>query len=254
MVEQQHGFIASHYASRAQDYVSSVVHATGDDLIQIENDLRGRGYGGVLDLGCGGGHVSFCAAPLVGEVVACDITSEMLEAVRASAAERGLSNIGVRQGAAENLPFEGAQFDAVLCRFSAHHWPSMEAGLREARRVLKPAGRAIFIDVVAPPAAVLDTHLQAVELLRDPSHVRNYSLAEWMAALARSGFGVETITQRRLRMDFPVWIARTRTPPQQVEAIRTLQVGAPTVVHDHFSIGPDGGFDVESVTFVANAG
>jgi SAM-dependent methyltransferase len=129
----------------------------------------------------------------------------------------------------------------------------MEAGLRQARRVLKPAGRAIFIDTIAPANPVLDTHLQAVELLRDASHVRNYTNAEWVAALARAGFTVEGLTVRRLRMEFPIWIARTRTPAPHAAAIRSLQLEAPAVVREHFAISEDGSFDLESVTFVTRA-
>ena len=104
----------------------------------------------VLDLGCGGGHVSYRAAPLVAQVVACDITQSMLDEVARTAAERGLTNVIVRQAAAEKLPFESGSFDVVLCRFTAHHWQAMEAGLREARRVLKNSGRAVFVDTIAP--------------------------------------------------------------------------------------------------------
>lgn len=253
MSTSQHAFAAGQYAPRARDYVTSVVHSTGADLDQIEAALRGQNTARVLDLGCGGGHVSYRAAPHVAEVVACDVTASMLEAVAATAAERGLSNITVQQAAAESLPFPDAAFDIVLCRFTAHHWQNMEAGLRQARRVLKPAGRAIFIDTVAPADPVLDTHMQAVELLRDRSHVRNYSVAEWVAALSRSGFAIEGITVRRLRMEFPTWIARTRTPPTHAEAIRSLQEGAPANVREHFAIAEDGSFDIESATIVVRA-
>ena len=134
MSTQQHNFAAQQYASRARDYVTSVVHSTGEDLDQIEAEVRGKSGARVLDLGCGGGHVTYRAAPHVAEVVACDVTSSMLEAVAATAAERGLRNVEVRQGAAEKLPFDDACFDLVLCRFTTHHWQNMEAGLREARR------------------------------------------------------------------------------------------------------------------------
>jgi SAM-dependent methyltransferase len=223
----QQAFAAEHYASRAKDYVTSAVHSSGADLDQIEAELRTLGAARALDLGCGGGHVSYRAAPHVGEIVACDVTQSMLDAVAVSAVERGLTNITVQQAAAEKLPFADASFDVVLCRFTTHHWQNMEAGLREARRVLKPSCRAIFIDSIAAADAVLDTHLQAVELLRDVSHVRNYSAAEWVAGLARSGFATESITVRRLRMDFPVWIARTRTSPEHAAAIRSLQAHRP---------------------------
>ena len=253
MSTSQHAFAAEHYGVRARDYVTSAVHSAGGDLDQIEAELRGHGAGRVLDLGCGGGHVSYRAAPHVAEVVACDVTASMLEAVAATAAERGLSNITVRQAAAEDLPFADASFDFVLCRFTAHHWQDMEAGLRQARRVAKPAGRMVFIDTVAPADRVLDTHLQAIELLRDVSHVRNYSVAELVAALSRAGFAVEGITMRTLRMEFPVWIARTRAAPSHADAIRSLQEGAPAIVREHFAIGPDGSFDLQSATFIAKA-
>jgi SAM-dependent methyltransferase len=246
-------FAAEHYASRAQDYVTSAVHSAGADLDQIAAELSGQTKARVLDLGCGGGHVSYRAAPLVAEVVACDVTQTMLDAVAATAAERGLNNIVTQQAAAEKLPFEDAQFDIVLCRFTAHHWQNMEAGLREARRVLQARGRAIFIDTVAPADRTLDTHLQAVELLRDVSHVRNYSVSEWVSALSRSGFVVEGTTIRTLRMEFPVWTARTRTPSLHVEAIRALQRSAPAMVRTHFAIADDGSFDLEAATLLLRA-
>ena len=249
----QQDFVAEHYASRAQDYVASVTHSTGDDLDQIEAELRGCGTARVLDLGCGGGHVSYRASPCVAQVVACDVTASMLDAVTKEARKRGLANITVREAAAEQLPFEDESFDAVLCRFSVHHWHDWQRGLREARRVLKPGGRAVFIDVTAPPDRLLDTHLQAFELLRDASHVRNYSVAEWVDALSRSGFALREMTARKLRMEFPVWLARTRTSAEHANAIRSLQEGAPDAVRNYFAIGEDGSFDLDTVSFLTQA-
>ena len=115
----------------------------------------------VLDLGCGGGHVSYHVAPHVHEVVAYDLSPEMLDVVARAAVERGLGNIATRQGVAELLPFADASFDFVLSRFSAHHWRDFDAGLREAARVLKPGGTAAFVDCISPGPPLLDTFFQA---------------------------------------------------------------------------------------------
>jgi SAM-dependent methyltransferase len=236
------------FENRASAYVASEVHRAGADLDQIESALRGQSFARVLDIGCGGGHVSLRAAPHVREVVAVDVAASMLDAVARTAAERGLANISVREAAAEALPFEAGTFDVVLSRFSAHHWSGFEAGLREARRVLKPAGRAMFVDTVAPGAPGLDTHLQAVELLRDGSHVRSHRVGEWVAALERAGFTVTGVTTRRLRMEFGDWIAASA---DHAAAIRSLQQGAPATARTYFGIGEDGSFDLDTATFEA---
>jgi ubiquinone/menaquinone biosynthesis C-methylase UbiE len=249
----QQSFAAEHYAPRADAYVTSTDHSRGDDLAQIEARLRGAGIGRVLDLGCGGGHVSYCAAPHVGEVVACDVTETMLAAVARTAAERGLNNIKVEQAAAERLPFPDASFDAVLSRYTAHHWQNFGAGLREARRVLKPSGLAIFADSVAPQESVLHTHIEAIELLRDASHVRNYTIAEWVTALAQAGFGLRSVTPRDIHLQFGPWITRTGASSLHADAIRSLQTGAPAAVRDHFAIEADGSFRLDTVTIEAVA-
>jgi SAM-dependent methyltransferase len=175
--------VGRQFGTRAAAYLSSAVHAQGADLESlsalVEDDRRAQ----VLDLGCGAGHVSFAVAPRAKSVVAYDLSADMLDVVARAAKDRGLSNITTRQGVAEHLPFPDASFDRVLSRYSAHHWRDIEAGLREAARVLKPGAVAGFVDTVSPGAPLLDTYLQGIELLRDLSHVRDYSRAEWEAAL-----------------------------------------------------------------------
>jgi SAM-dependent methyltransferase len=199
----------------------------------------------VLDLGCGAGHVSFHVAPHVKEVVAYDLSPDMLNVVARAAAERGLSNVVTRQGVVEHLPFDDASFDVVLSRYSAHHWQDFEAGLREAARVLKPNGVAALVDSISPGTPLLDTHLQAIELLRDPSHVRSYSRAEWESALIRSGLRPGTVSVHNVRLDFRSWVERMRTPQVQIEAIRALQVAMSARVTRYFDIAADGSFTLD---------
>ncbi|MCB8876556.1 class I SAM-dependent methyltransferase [Acidisoma silvae] len=242
--------VENQFGPRAAEYLTSAVHAQGEDLAHFSAMLVEDGAGSrVLDMGCGGGHMSFAAAPFVREVVAYDLSPEMLSVVAHAAGERGLDNLLTEQGEAEALPFEDGSFDWVVSRFSAHHWTGWRAGLQEAHRVMRPGGRGVFIDVVSPGAPALDTYLQSVEVLRDTSHVRDYSAGEWEATLADSGFMVQATRRHRLRMDFTTWIARMRTPEVMANAIRALQGAMAEPVRRHFAIEADGSFMIDVATF-----
>lgn len=246
-------FVALQYSPRASDYLASEVHRHGADLDQLEALLNAHHHGHLLDLGCGGGHVSYRAAPLVDQVVACDVTANMLATVQSAAIEQGLTNITVQQSPAERLPFADASFDIVVARYTTHQWENRDTGLREARRVLKPGGRAVFIDTIAPENPLLDTYLQAIEVLRDISHVRNYRLTEWIPALGQAGFTVDSLTPRRLPLRFDDWIVRTNTSTEMVAAILSLQRHAPAEVREHFAVAADGSFTLDTITLTARA-
>jgi ubiquinone/menaquinone biosynthesis C-methylase UbiE len=243
--------ILEQYDSRAQAYLASAVHAGGADLERMAGLIGQRPDAVALDMGCGGGHVAFRMAGLVGKVVAYDLSAAMLETVAAEARTRGLANIVTKQGAAEALPCPSGSFDVVATRYSAHHWGAFRDGLAQMRRVLKPGGLALFMDVVSPGVPLLDTWLQTLELLRDPSHVRNASLDEWKAKLAGAGFTVDDVATFRLRLAFGPWIERMRTPDVHVAAIRSLQRRAAAEVTEYFALEADGSFTVDTALIVA---
>lgn len=243
--------VGSQFGSRADAYLTSQVHAQGADLAALVDIAKGHTDARVLDMGCGGGHVTFNVAPHVGEVVAYDLSSEMLAVVEAAARDRSLANVTTRQGAVESLPFEDASFDMVVSRYSAHHWRDFAAGLREAARVLKPGGTAGFVDAVSPGTPLLDTFFQAIEMLRDPSHVRDYSRAEWEDALVRAGLPCRSTRQFRVRLEFTSWIERMATPTVQVDAIRALQKAVSSDVTAYFDTAADGSFSIDVSFFEA---
>jgi SAM-dependent methyltransferase len=247
----QEALAGAQFGAQAGAYLTSTVHAEGEDLRALAGLAATHREARALDLGCGGGHVSFTLAPLVAHVTACDLSAEMLGVVAAEAARRGLANIATRQAVAERLPFADDDFDLVCSRFSAHHWRDLPAGLREAARVLRPGGRAVFIDAVSPGIAMLDTFLQAVELLRDTSHVRDHSRAEWEAMLAAAGFVPGAVQAFRVRLEFAPWVARMRTPPANVAAIRALQGAVAGDVRRRFAIEADGSFTIDVAMLVA---
>jgi ubiquinone/menaquinone biosynthesis C-methylase UbiE len=243
--------VGNQFGPRTAAYVASTVHAQGADLDRLVELVHNHETASVLDLGCGGGHVTFNVASHVKHVIAYDLSSEMLAAVAQVSAERQLANVATQQGRAESLPFPDATFDFVLSRYSAHHWHGFAAALAEVKRVLKPRGKAIFMDVISPGPALLDTYLQTVELLRDPSHVRNYSLDEWRSALQAAGLTPGAHQDYRLRLEFKSWIARMNTAAIRAEAVRSLQTLMSEDVLKHFAIEADGSFTIDTMLLEA---
>lgn len=239
---------------RADAYLHSAVHAAGPDLDAARACLTGMLQRGTraLDVGSGAGHLSFVLAGLGAATTACDPSDAMLDSVRSGAAARGLTaSVDTRQAVAEQLPFDDATFDAVATRYSAHHWRCLRPGLAEMRRVLRPTGRLLVIDVLGAPDALVDTHLQTLELLRDRSHVRNRSAAQWRTVLVEQGFEIEHAAQWPLRLPFDAWVTRMQTPPAQVAMLRTLQREAPAEVQQALALEADGTFTVTTGLFLA---
>ncbi|WP_058912026.1 class I SAM-dependent methyltransferase [Entomohabitans teleogrylli] len=245
--QSHHDNVSQQFSSRAGAYLTSQVHAAGRDLERLGEYLAPYANARLLDMGCGAGHASFTAAPRVAEVVAYDLSAQMLEVVTSAAREKGLHNIATRQGYAEALPFGGEEFDIVISRYSAHHWHDVGQALREVRRVLKPGGVFILMDVMSPGHVLRDIWLQTVEALRDTSHVRDYSAAQWGAFFNDAGLAIEQIACDRLHLEFSSWVARMRTPQPLVEAIRLYQQSAADEVKDYFELQEDGSFTSDTI-------
>ena len=252
---QQPALVAQQFGNTASAYLTSTVHAQGADLTALR-DIAANLTGSakrpvVLDLGCGAGHASFAVAPVAQSVTAFDLAPQMLAVVAGAAQERGLEQIVTQQGNVASLPFADASFCMVMTRFSAHHWFDVPAALQEVKRVLKPGGVLVVIDITAPESPLHDTTLQAVELLRDGSHVRDYRTSEWLRMLDDAGFAGKRVSDWKLHMQFDEWTARMRTPAERVTAIRSLLRGAPQETRDYFDVRVEETFTIDSTLFRA---
>ena len=243
--------ISEQFSPQANAYLTSAVHAAGEDLQRLQQWLTPFREGHILDIGCGAGHASFTASPLVKQVTAYDLSTDMLSVVKETAESRQMMNIDCQQGIAESLPFDDQQFDCVISRYSAHHWQDVPQALREVFRVIKPSGKLIMMDIASPGAPLYDIWLQSIEVLRDPSHVRNYSPGEWLQMATESGLRIEQLVTGQLALDFQQWVSRMKTPAPTVAAIRTLQQAVSGEVQAYFQLQDDGSFSSDTLMFCA---
>ena len=243
LIQEKFGAAAARYA--ASDY-----HGGGMDLAAMLAAAEPSGQERVLDLGSGAGHTALAFAPRVREVVGLDLTQPMLDEAAALAAQRGIRNVRFERGDAMAMPFPDACFDLVTCRQCAHHFERPVSALREVARVLRPGGCLVVVDSVAPDDPAQDTFLNAIELLRDPSHVRDHPVASWLAMLAAAGFEAECRETRRLVIDFDEWVRRMATPPAIVAVLRALLADASDGVRAGLGIQP-AGFEIPIALFAA---
>lgn len=246
--------VQDQFAPVARHYAASAVHAGGPDLQAMLAAAKLRGDETVLDVGCGTGHTALAFAPRAAAVIGVDLTDAMLAQARRLAGERQIRNITFRLGDVERVPFPDASFDIVTSRYSAHHYPRPAVALREIKRVLKPGGRCLLVDVVVPDDATVDTFLNAIELLRDRSHVRDHSVAQWQAMLQAQGFRAEALETWPLRLHFAAWTERMRTPAPAIAQIRQLLDDAPREVRTALAVEPDHSFSVPVALLLATAG
>jgi SAM-dependent methyltransferase len=240
--EKSRDQVMAQYTRQAAEYARSAPHSDTESLSGLVRFASLSGGGRVLDVATGTGFTAFAFAEAGFMVTGLDLTAAMLSQARNIALERGLDNIRLVRGGAEELPFATGSFSGVTCRVSAHHFSDVPRFLEEAARVLEPGGAAIIADTSSPDhAPALTAWFNEVETLRDPSHRRNFSPSQWGEMAQKAGLEVEGLDySQRVKLRFSSWVARAGTPPEQVDILRERFAGAGEEVKAFFEITEEG--------------
>ena len=165
-------------------------------------DLADLQPGGVvLDVGCGTGTLLLAAAERVGRLGALHGIEPAVEMVghAQQKAEARRVPLEVIEGSADSLPYPPASFDTVFCTLVLHHLPRPAQGvaIREMRRVLRPGGRVVIIDLQRPRsfARAITAAMSLISLLHrlSPSTAR-FDVLDFEPLMTELGF--EDITRR----------------------------------------------------------
>lgn len=181
------------FAQRAAFYTTSAVHKDKVVLERLVQLAQVQPTDRVLDVATGTGHTAFAFAPHVHEVIATDVTPEMLAEGEKLKSELGLCNVEFRLADAHDLPFAAESFAVVTCRRAAHHFVDIAKALQEMTHVLKSGGRLVVDDRSVPEDDFVDATLNRLDVLHDRSHVREYRPSEWQRMMREAGFTVEAL-------------------------------------------------------------
>ena len=190
--------MSSVWDERAEAYRESEAHREGPDLDLLVEWAAGART--ALDIGSGGGHVARRLREAGLEVVSADPAPGMRADV---------------QAAAEDLPFADASFDVVATRVAAHHFADVGAAVSEIARIA--ADRVLVVDNLFMGEAA-----EEADRLRDPSHVRNYTEAEWRALFEGAGLTVAEARRVDRTMRVAPWLERSGCAGADAVRVREL--------------------------------
>ncbi len=168
----------------------------------------------VADLGCGTGYITRALLGVADRIVCVDRSEGMLDEARKRLSGRADgARLEFRLGEFESLPLADGEVDGVVASMVLHHLPSLDGALREMRRVLKPGGRAVIIELLPLREAWVREALGDRHLGLDPGDV--------LAALERAGFAKAALdpSEDRYRptapdgsqADLPLYLVRADT-------------------------------------------
>jgi ubiquinone/menaquinone biosynthesis C-methylase UbiE len=235
-VVERDAAIRRQFDRAAAAYGTSPIFAQGHDLALMVEAAAPTAAITFLDVGCAAGHTAFAFAPHVREVVGVDLSAAMLAEAARQAEIRGITNVRWQEASAAALPFPDWTFDIATCRLVAHHLPDLAPALTDIVRVLKPGGQFIVVDVISPEDAALADFINTVEVLRDPSHSRDWTISEWEAAGEAIGTPFTVGARWEMPLDFADWVARQQTPPESVAKLEELFDAASAEARQAFSI------------------
>jgi len=184
------------WSKSADTYLNDSKYVAGEAVLQTVTDklLAEHGLGEVVEFGCGTGHFTQIIAPNAEQVVATDLSDEMLAVAREQL--KKLPNVAIQKADVEGTTFPSERFDTVFMANVIHVVDDPHAALREGHRILKAGGRLLIVSFTVygmTPWARIALGIRYLRKFGIPKHSRNYSPAGLAALVESVSFEVKQV-------------------------------------------------------------
>lgn len=228
MISEHQQRILDQFTRQAEPFSRAQAIRSPEALERIVNMTQAADDDTVLDVACGPGLLACAFARVVRHAAGLDMTPAMLDQARKNQAEQGLANLSWQSGDVYSLPYPDGHFSIVSSRFVFHHLLDPLAALKEMKRVCKAGGRVVVADMAPAPDKM--HALNAMEKLRDPSHVRAMSLEQFRSLFAQAGLTDPGLDQYRLQGELEDLLQRSF--PGEGDADRIRKIFSDSLVDD----------------------
>jgi ubiquinone/menaquinone biosynthesis C-methylase UbiE len=250
--------VARQFAEQARHYAVSRVHLEGVTRLTLIEHMQPVTDETLLDVGTGPGPLALAFAPYVRRAVGFDLAPPMLEAARLAARRESVENLELVAGDVHQLPFLDRSFDLVTSRACPHHFTDIGRAVREMTRVLRRGGRFGISDGTVPEDDELDRFINELDVLHDPTTVRNYRPSEWRQLVEAAGLRLDWIEDEAYEMaeghSLTGWMARSGASSAVLEDARGRLLGALERIRRYLRVKEDGAdlrFHLPRVVLVA---
>ncbi len=211
--------VNAEFARQGRAFAEAPVLQTPELTLQIADALEHLATGQILDAACGPGVLTPVLSQRARFVVGVDATAEVLRIGRERHDQ--ITNAAFVQGLVDRLPFAAACFDAIVLRLALHHFERPVEALKEVRRLIRPHGRVVVLDILTSrDAGTAELH-NAIERLRDPSHASFVSLETLREMVCEAGFSLAQERSWQTARDFSEW-ARIIAEPRRMASLEVI--------------------------------
>ena len=192
-----------------------------------------------VDLASGPGTLALRFAKHVRWMCAYDLTPAILMRARQKAAQEGLlGKLGFAIGDAQTLPFADGALDLAVTSYSLHHISDPARVIREMARVVKRGGRVGLIDIIVPEDPKVRALNHRIEWIRDHSHCRSLTLAEFRELMAAAGLRITATETREHPRTFEHWMHVAGWKPSDADYIEARQLMVSSIADDGSNFHP----------------